>query len=112
MSKRKLDEHGNWRSKAVTFNMSPEEDELFERMVHISGLCKRDFIAARLLNRDVMVQGNPKVYPKVYKALKDEMAAIRSELERIAAGGNVSPYLLDLIRFMTEVINGMKEKSV
>ena len=100
--------HGNWRSKAVTFNMSPEEDELFERMVHISGLCKRDFIAARLLNRDVMVQGNP----KVYKALKDEMAAIRSELERIAAGGNVSPYLLDLIRFMTEVMNGMKEKSV
>ena len=84
MSKRKLDEHGNWRSKAVTFNMSPEEDE------------------------DVMVQGNP----KVYKALKDEMAAIRSELERIAAGGNVSPYLLDLIRFMTEVMNGMKEKSV
>ena len=76
MSKRKLDEHGNWRSKAV--------------------------------NRDVMVQGNP----KVYKALKDEMAAIRSELERIAAGGNVSPYLLDLIRFMTEVMNEMKEKSV
>ena len=26
MSKRKLDEHGNWRSKAVTFNMSPEEE--------------------------------------------------------------------------------------
>ena len=28
MSKRKLDEYGNWRSKAVIFNMSPEEDEL------------------------------------------------------------------------------------
>ena len=78
MSKRKLDEYGNWRSKAVTFNMSPEEDELFE---------------------------------KVYKALKDEMAAIKTELERIAAGGDVSPYLLDLIRFMTEVMNGMKEES-
>lgn len=53
------------------------------------------------------MQGNP----KVYKALKDEMAAIRSELERVAAGGNMSPYLLDLIRFMTEVMNGMKEES-
>ena len=29
----------------MTFNMSPEEDELFGRMVHISGLCKRDFIS-------------------------------------------------------------------
>ena len=107
MSKRKLDEYGNWRSKAVTFNMSPEEDELFERMVHISGLCKRDFIANRLLNRDIVVQGNP----KVYKALKDEMEAMRSELWRIAAGKDVSPYLLDLIRFMTEVMSGMKEES-
>lgn len=107
MSKRKLDEYGNWRSKAVTFNMSPEEDELFERMVHISGLCKRDFIANRLLNRDIVVQGNP----KVYKALKDEMEAMRSELGRIAAGKDVSPYLLDLIRFMTEVMSGMKEES-
>ena len=107
MSKRKLDEYGNWRSKAVTFNMSPEEDELFERMVHISGLCKRDFIANRLLNRDIVVQGNP----KVYKALKDEMEAIRSELARIAAGEDVSPYLIDLIRFMTEVMSGMKEES-
>ncbi len=107
MSKRKLDDYGNWRSKAVTFNMSPEEDELFERMVHVSGLCKRDFIANRLMNRDVVVQGNP----KVYKALKDEMKAIRSELERIAAGGEVSPYLLDLIRFIADVMNGMKEDS-
>lgn len=107
MSKRKLDEYGNWRSKAVTFNMSPEEDELFERMVHISGLCKRDFIANRLLNREIVVQGNP----KVYKALKDEMEAIKSELERIEAGAGVNPYLLDLIRFMTDVMDGMKEDS-
>jgi hypothetical protein len=54
-----------------------------------------------------VVQGNP----KVYKALKDEMAVIKNELERIAAGGEVSPYLLDLIRFMTEVMTGMKEES-
>jgi hypothetical protein len=39
------------------------------------------------------------------------MIAIKTELERIAAGGDVSPYLLDLIWFMTEVMNGMKEES-
>ena len=107
MSARKLDEFGNWRSKAVTFNMSPEEDEMFERMVHMSGLCKRDYIANRLLNRDVVVQGNP----KVYKALKDEMAAIRDELKQLAEGEEISPYLLEVIRFMTSVMDGMKEES-
>ena len=107
MSRKKLDEFGNWRSKAVTFNMSPEEDEMFERMVHMSGLCKRDYIANRLLNRDVVVQGNP----KVYKALKDEMAAIRDELKQLAEGEEISPYLLEVIRFMTSVMDGMKEES-
>ena len=107
MSRKKLDEFGNWRSKAVTFNMSPEEDEMFERMVHMSGLCKRDYIANRLLNRDVVVQGNP----KVYKALKDEMAAIRDELKQLAEGDEISPYLLEVIRFMTSVMDGMKEES-
>ena len=108
MSRKKLDEYGNWRSKEVTFTMSPEEDEIFERMVHVSGLGKRDYIVNRLLDRDIVVQGNP----KVYKALKDEMALIRVELERISEGGNISPYLMDLIRFITEIMDGMKEKSI
>ena len=41
--------------------------------------------------------------------LKEEMNAILVELERIASGDEVSPYLIDLIQFMSEVMNGMKE---
>ena len=108
MSEKKLDKHGRWRCKAVNIRMSPEEDELLERMVHISGLCKRDYISNRLLDRKIVVQGNP----RVYKALKEEMSAILAELERIASGDEVNPYLIDLIRFMSEVMDGMKEESV
>ena len=105
MSEKKLDKHGRWRCKAENFRLSPEEDELLERMIHISGLCKQDYFAHRVLDREIIVQGNP----KVYKALKEEMNAILVELERIASGDEVSPYLIDLIQFMSEVMNGMKE---
>ena len=108
MSARNRDDHNRWRSITVGFRVSPEENEQINAAVALSGLPKQEYCYRRCMEREIVVQGNP----KVYKALKDEMMAIRSELERIETGGDVSPYLLDLIRFMTEVMNGMKEKSV
>ena len=57
----------------------PEEDEQIEAAVRLSGLTKQDYITRRLLCRDVVVQGNP----KVYKALRDQLAAV---LDETAAG--------------------------
>ncbi len=47
------------------------------------GLTKQDYITRRLLCRDVVVQGNP----KVYKALRDQLAAVLDELRRAEDGG-------------------------
>lgn len=52
--------------------MSPEENEQIEIAVRLSGLTKQDYITRRLLNRDIVVQGNP----RVYKALRDQLAAV------------------------------------
>ena len=56
----------------MAFRVSPEEDEQIEAAVRLSGLTKQDYITRRLLCRDVVVQGNP----KVYKALRDQLAAV------------------------------------
>ena len=67
MSVKKLDQKGRWRNVIVAFRVSHEEDVRIDREVHLSGLSKQDFILRRLLNKEVVIQGNP----KVYKALKD-----------------------------------------
>ena len=72
MSAKNLDQKGRFRSKIVAFRVSPEEDALIESAVKISGLTKQDFIIKRLQQKDVIVQGNP----KVYKALKDELRSV------------------------------------
>ena len=60
MSAKNLDNHNRWRSKTIAFRVSPEENEQIEIAVRLSGLTKQDYITRRLLNRDIVVQGNPR----------------------------------------------------
>ena len=76
---KKLDHNGRWRNRIVAFRVSDEEAKLLNDLVALSGLTKQDYIMRRLLCRDVVVQGNP----RVYKALKNQMAAIYEELKRL-----------------------------
>ena len=79
MSAKNLDSKGRFRAKTIGFRVSPEEDQLINSAVALSGLTKQDYIVKRLLCRDVVVQGNP----RVYKALKNQLAEVLSELQRI-----------------------------
>ena len=105
MSAKNLDNHNRWRNKTVAFRVSPEEDEQLEIAVRLSGLTKQDYITRRLLNRDIVVQGNP----RVYKALRDQLAAVLGELRRMEAGGGVGDELLSTIDLISVTLGGMKE---
>ena len=105
MSLKNRDEKGRWRNKTVAFRVSPEEDEQIETAVRLSGLTKQDYIIRRLQRRDVVVVGNP----RVYKALRNQLAAVLTELQRISAEP-VSSELLDTIRLIAVTMNGMKEE--
>ena len=56
---RVLDQQGRWRNKVVAFRMSPEEDEVLEAKVKLSGLTKQEYIIRRLTDREITV-GQPK----------------------------------------------------
>ena len=107
MSLKNRDNHNRWRNKTVAFRVSPEEDEQLETFVKLTGLTKQDYITRRLLCRDVVVQGNP----RVYKALRDQLTAVLDELKRIEAGAGVNDELLDVIEMIAVIMDGMKEES-
>ena len=58
----------------------------------------------RCLNQDVVVQGNP----RVFKALKTELAAVLTELKRIEAGNSVDEELLNVIELIAVILGGLK----
>ena len=83
----------------MAFRVSPEEDAQIETAVKLTGLTKQDYIIRRLLCRDVVVQGNP----RVYKALRDQLAAVLDELRRIEAGQCMNDELLDTIQMIATI---------
>lgn len=107
MSLKNRDKHNRWRNKTVAFRVSPEEDKQIETYVQLSGLTKQDYITRRLTHRDVVVQGNP----RVFKALRNQLADVLTELQRIEAGGEVNDELLDVIEMITDILGGLKEES-
>ena len=107
MSLKNRDNHNRWRNKTVAFRVSPEEDAQIETFVKLSGLTKQDYITRRLICKDVVVQGNP----RVYKALRDQLTAVLDELRRIEAGGSVNDELLDVIEMIAAIMDGMKEEN-
>ena len=74
--------------------------------MRISGLTNQDYIIKRLLCRDIVVQGNP----KVYKALRNQLAAVLNELRRVKDGADVDSDLLDTIKLIAAIMGGMKEE--
>lgn len=105
MSAKNRDEKGRWRNITVAFRVSPEEDAQIETAVKLTGLTKQDYITRRLTCRDVIVQGNP----RVYKALRNELAAVLEELRRIEAGQRIDSDLLETINLIAAIMDGMKE---
>jgi hypothetical protein len=100
-----LDYKGRWRCKTVAFRVSEEEGRLLDSCVALSGLTKQDYIIRRLLCRDVVVQGNP----RVYKALRNQMADILGELKRLENFSDDNDELLYTIQMIAEIMNGLKE---
>ena len=105
MSLKNRDNKNRWRNKTVAFRVSPEEDAQIETAVRLSGLTKQDYITRRLLCREVVVQGNP----RVYKALRNELAAVLAELQRIEAGAGVDEELMDNIELIAAIMDSMRE---
>ncbi len=103
-AKKNKDDYNRWRSRQTSFRLSEEEFAQLSMYVKLSGKSKQEYITDRVLNRDVVVQGNT----RVYKALRDTLAEVLAELRRIDAGGTVSPELNGTIRMIAGIMEGLR----
>ena len=104
---RTLDVKGRWRNRTVGFRVSEEEAKMIDCMVALSGLTKQEYILRKLMDWEVTVQGNP----RVYKALKNQMQQIYGELKRLEMCSEENEELLQTIQMVAVTLNGMKEET-
>ena len=100
MSAKNLDTKGRLRSRIISFRVSPEEGDLLDTKVKLSGLTKQDYIIKKITDSNVVVQPNP----RVYKALKAKLEAVLTELETKEPTNE----LLETIRLIATTLNGIK----
>jgi len=104
MDEKNLDYKGRWRNRTVAFRVSEEEGNLLNDCVRLSGLTKQDYITTRLLCRDIVVQGNT----RVYKALRNQMFDIYGELKRVEHCGELNDEFFYTLQLIAETLNGLK----
>ena len=102
-----LDKKGRWRSVTTSFRMSPQERADLDIRVSLSGLTKQEYMVRRLLERDVIVQPNS----RIYKALRNQMTEILNELHRIENGVKIDDELLATIKTVAVTYNGREERQ-
>lgn len=107
MSEKARDNQNRWRNVTVGFRMSSEEAEQLDALVKLTGLSKQDYIISRLLYRDIVVQGNP----RVYKALRDQLSDVLVELNRIDGldMDRIDEDLLDIIKCISSTLDGLSQ---
>ncbi len=104
MSAKNLDKKNRFRSKTVAFRVSPEEWKQFEIAASLSGLNKQDYLISRIYERDIVVQGNP----RVYKLLRNQLREVLTELKN---NNQISDELLETINLITITLKGLKEND-
>jgi hypothetical protein len=107
MSVKVFDIKGRWRSKVVAFRVSPEEAAQLDTYAKLSGLAKQDYLTRRVFEKDVIVNGNP----RVYKMLRDQLASVLEELQRLESVSTDHNELLELIRYIAEMLGGLKGEN-
>ena len=104
MSAKARDGQGRWRCKTSGVRVSPEENAEIDALAALSGMTKQDYCIHRMLQRDVVVTGNP----RVHKALKNQMEQLCREFERLCNANKVSAEALHVLEYLAKVYEGLK----
>ena len=104
MSARSRDGQGRWRCKTIGVRISPEENAELDTLVALSGMTKQDYCINRMLQRDVVVTGNP----RVHKALKNQMEQLCQEFERLCNVNEVSAETLHVLEYLAKIYEGLQ----
>jgi len=107
MTQNKRYEKNRLKNVTIAFHVTSEESNSINMRVKLSGLTKQEYITQRCQQQDIVVYGNP----RVYKALKNQLESVLSELQRIESNSDINDYLKESIQLITITLNGMNNEN-
>ena len=78
--KKKKDEHARKRHAIINFRVTPEERELIEARIDLSGLSRSEFFIESCLNQHITVIGNVRTFDEISVRLSRIEAIVRGDI--------------------------------
>ena len=103
MSRKNSDQKAGFAERSVSFRVSPEEWEMLNRKVALSGHTKQDYIISSILEKKIAVYGNP----YVFRNLKEELIKFTS-----LYGTQISEEDEEMMVWTLKMIIAMKSKDM
>ena len=107
MSARNNDRQGRFRSKTIGYRISPEEYEVLQRKIKLSGMTKQDYMIHCMENQSIIIYGSP----YVYRSLKIELNHFIELFQNMQQLGELPLDELEILEHLLNIVIHMRNKK-
>ena len=99
--KKKKDEKARKRNVIMNFRVSPQEKELIEKRIALSGLSKSEFFIQSCMYQKILVKGNVRTYDEMRK----QLAVIKEHLSKVESTEDLELDVMESLQMIAEILD-------
>lgn len=104
--KKQKDEKKRKRSIIMNFRVSPEEKQMIEERVKLSGMAKGEYFIQSCMHQKISVLGNI----RTFDAIKESVAKLDRKLMELQSVEELDEVTLESLRMVLELLDGIYNK--
>ena len=104
---KKKNEKNRKRSVIVNFRVTPEEKQLIDERIALSGLPRAEFFIQSCMYQKVITFGNV----KTFDGIKKKLVAIDEHLQAVEKSEEMDLEILESLRMILEMLTGLERED-
>lgn len=104
---KKKNEKNRKRSVIVNFRVTPEEKQLIDERIALSGLARADFFINSCMHQKIVTFGNVRTFDE----MKRKLAGIDRHLQQIEKSEELDLEVLESLRMILEMLDGLERED-
>lgn len=107
VSPKKKNEKNRKRNTIVNFRVTPEEKQLLDDRIALSGLARADFFIQSCLHQKVVTFGNV----KIFDVMRKKLAVVNKHLQEVSKSEELDLEVLESLRMILELFDGLEREN-
>ena len=104
---KKKNEKNRKRSVIMNFRVTPEEKQLIDERIALSGLARAEFFINSCMHQKIVTFGNVKTFGE----MKRKLAGIDRHLQQIEKSEELDIEVLESLRMVLEMLDGLERED-